>query len=64
MCRIFCSYANRKRAIASQDQSPYPYLRLDIPNSPILHKIWKCNVMLQIIPFSIMIVTFITVIRS
>ena len=47
------------RAIALEDQCSYPYLRLDILNSPILHKIWKCNVMLHIIPFSIMIVTFI-----
>ena len=47
------------RAIAPEDQCSYPYLRLDILNSPILHKIWKCNVMLHIIPFSIMIVTFI-----
>ena len=54
---MFYSYANRTRAIASEDQCSYPYLRLDILNSPILHKIWKCNVMLHIIPFSIMIVT-------
>ena len=56
---MFYVYANRMRAIAPEDQCSYPYLRLDILDSPILHKIWKFNVMLHIIPFSIMIVTFI-----